>query len=134
MDLQFHGDEIPRYARDDRSAYAQIAGNCPIVLPAVIAGVLVVALALQSVRAVQVHRRVVENALRDYAGFAVWQYTRRASDYLRLVLTATLPYPALTSRSLTTVDACAPAAPHTVESSLVFLLDSNRGRHRVRRA
>lgn len=87
----------------------------PIVLPALMAGVLVVGLAVQSVRTVQVHRRVVENALHDYAGFAAWQYTRRASDYLRLVLTATLPFPAATSRSLTSV-ACPPASPHATRA------------------
>jgi signal transduction histidine kinase len=58
----------------------------PIVLPVVLALVLVIALAIQSIRATQMHRRAVANALRDYASFATWQYTRRASDYLRLTI------------------------------------------------
>lgn len=62
----------------------------PIVLPAVLALALVVALAVQSIRATQMHRRAVANALRDYASFATWQYTRRASDYLRLTVGAQL--------------------------------------------
>jgi signal transduction histidine kinase len=59
-----------------------------ILLPTLFAGGLVVALALQSVRAARTQRVVVDRALRDYAACAAWQYTRRASDYLRLVLTA----------------------------------------------
>ena len=62
----------------------------PIVLPALLALALVVGLAVQSGRAVQVHRRAVVLALRDYAAFATWQYTRRASDYLRLTIITTL--------------------------------------------
>jgi len=62
----------------------------PIVLPALLALALVVGLAVQSGRAVQVHRRAVAVALRDYAAFATWQYTRRASDYLRLTIITTL--------------------------------------------
>jgi signal transduction histidine kinase len=60
------------------------------VLPALLALSLVAAIAIQSVRAVQVHRRAVDLALRDYAAFATWQYTRRASDYLRLSIVASL--------------------------------------------
>jgi len=77
----------------------------PIVLPVVLALGLVIALAIQSIRATQMHRRAVANALRDYATFATWQYTRRASDYLRLTISAQLtmrsfPSPeALTERS-----------------------------------
>jgi signal transduction histidine kinase len=67
----------------------------PIVLPALLALVLVVGLAVQSGRAVQVHRRAVALALRDYAAFATWQYTRRASDYLRLTIITTLSDQAL---------------------------------------
>jgi signal transduction histidine kinase len=62
----------------------------PIVLPVVLALALVIALAVQSIRATQMHRRAVANALRDYATFATWQYTRRASDYLRLTIGAQL--------------------------------------------
>jgi len=62
----------------------------PIVLPVVLALGLVIALAIQSIRATQMHRRAVANALRDYATFATWQYTRRASDYLRLTIGAQL--------------------------------------------
>src|SRR5678816_1680138 len=62
----------------------------PIVLPALLAFSLVAAIAIQSVRAVQIHRRAVDLALRDYAAFATWQYTRRASDYLRLNIVASL--------------------------------------------
>ena len=62
----------------------------PIVLPVVLAIALVIALAIQSIRATQMHRRAVANALRDYATFATWQYTRRASDYLRLTIGAQL--------------------------------------------
>jgi signal transduction histidine kinase len=62
----------------------------PIALPALLALTLVVALAVQSARAVQVHRRAVAVTLRDYAAFAAWQYTRRASDYLRLSIITTL--------------------------------------------
>ena len=58
----------------------------PIVLPALLALIVVAGLAVQSARAVQVHRRAVALALRDYAAFAAWQYTRRASDYLRLTI------------------------------------------------
>src|SRR5689334_5097036 len=64
--------------------------QAPIVLPVVLALGLVIALAIQSIRATQMHRRAVANALRDYATFATWQYTRRASDYLRLTIGAQL--------------------------------------------
>jgi len=67
----------------------------PIVLPALLALTLVVGLAVQSGRAVQVHRRAVALALRDYAAFATWQYTRRASDYLRLTIITQLSERAL---------------------------------------
>jgi signal transduction histidine kinase len=67
----------------------------PIVLPALLALTLVVGLAVQSGRAVQVHRRAVALALRDYAAFATWQYTRRASDYLRLTIISQLSERAL---------------------------------------
>lgn len=61
-----------------------------VLAPALLAGVLVVVLAVQSMRAIQVHRRMVATGLKDYAAFAAWQYTRRASDYIRLVLITTL--------------------------------------------
>src|SRR6476620_9077173 len=64
--------------------------QAPIILPVVLALGLVIALAIQSIRATQMHRRAVANALRDYATFATWQYTRRASDYLRLTIGAQL--------------------------------------------
>jgi signal transduction histidine kinase len=58
----------------------------PIILPALVAGILVSAVAVQSVRAVRIHRRAVETALHDYAAFTTWQYARRVSDYLRLTV------------------------------------------------
>ncbi len=58
----------------------------PIVLPVVAACALVTLLSWQAMRSMQVHRRALENALRDYAAFATWQYARRATDYLRLVV------------------------------------------------
>src|SRR5436305_11099641 len=65
----------------------------PILLPVLLALALVVTLAVQSVRTAQMHRRAVANALRDYASFAAWQYTRRASDYLRLTIGVRLAGP-----------------------------------------
>lgn len=49
-------------------------------------------MAALSLRSVQVHRRAVSAALRDYSAFAAWQYTRRASDYLRLTIANTAAY------------------------------------------
>jgi signal transduction histidine kinase len=72
----------------------------PILLPALLAGALVSAIALQSVRAVQVHRRAVDGALHDYAAFATWQYARRASDYLRLTIVTMLPAAAASHGSI----------------------------------
>src|SRR4051812_24086821 len=78
----------------------------PIVVPAALAAALVIAFAVQSIRAVQMHRRVVANTLNDYSAFATWQYTRRASDYLRLVLTATFPFARATGGGVLGSDAC----------------------------
>ena len=66
------------------SRYAN--GRVPILFPVALAFALVATTVVQAVRAAQLHRRAVEAAVRDYASFAVWQYSRRASDYLRLTI------------------------------------------------
>jgi signal transduction histidine kinase len=54
--------------------------------PLVAAAALVVVLTWQAWSTARSHRATVDNALREYASFAAWQYARRASDHLRLVL------------------------------------------------
>lgn len=61
-------------------------GRVPILFPVALAFALVAATVVQAVRTAQLHRRAVDAAIRDYASFAVWQYSRRASDYLRLTI------------------------------------------------
>ena len=64
----------------------RLSHRVPILLPVALAFTLVAATVVQAVRTTQLHRRAVDAAVRDYASFAVWQYSRRASDYLRLTI------------------------------------------------
>lgn len=67
-----------------------VTHRVPILLPVALAFALVAATVVQAVRTAQLHRAAVNAAVRDYATFAVWQYTRRASDYLRLTILNTI--------------------------------------------
>src|SRR5687768_16686449 len=81
-------DRIDREQRSRMRGRPDDAGLRRALRPAplVAAAALVVVLTWQAWSTARSHRATVDNALREYASFAAWQYARRASDHLRLVL------------------------------------------------
>ena len=109
-----------------------------LLLPAPLAAaaLLVGVLTYQAWSTARSHQATVENTLRDYAAFAAWQYARRASDHLRLVLwqtfqrvdTTTLAPPPWSARSGHDGD-CRPASEcgGPLEGPGLALVDATTG-------